>query len=61
MDAGMELTPWKQRHAVFQTYKGIRRLLGDSTTPKMALTLPDLHKMAEVVLLRRKDKTKKVL
>ena len=61
LDAGYSFEPWRSRHSVFMTLQGVRRIHGDSSSRKAAITIDMLSRMAKHVDLARKDPKQKVL
>eukprot|EP00959_Pyramimonas_sp_CCMP1952_P109879 2298526-Pyramimonas_sp.AAC.1 len=61
LDAGNSFEPWRSRHSVFMTLRGVRRVDGDSSSRKAAITIDMLWRMAKHVDIARKDPRQKVL
>jgi len=55
LDAGYAFVPWQERHLVYMTLQGARRLLGDSHKRMAAITIDMLTQMAPEVQRMRQD------
>eukprot|EP00959_Pyramimonas_sp_CCMP1952_P035999 753482-Pyramimonas_sp.AAC.1 len=55
LDAGLPFDPWRARHSVFITLQGARRIHGDYTSRKGAITIGMLWRMAKHARIAQED------
>ena len=61
LDAGLPFEPWRKRHSVFMTLQGARRIHGDYTSRKGAITIGMLWRMATHARVAQRDPKRAIL